>query len=160
MAKPKKGRRFEYNLETVLKVRKIREEQEKEKFALAMRKLQEEQEKLKRMVDFKEEKHDELKDVISPGRKIKNFSEIIMRQSHLDKVKKDIVKQDEVKKEAEAKKEEQRQVLEKKMKEKKIIEKDKEKKKVEWRKIIDVEETKFLDDIASSRFTREKRMPM
>lgn len=157
MAKPKKGKKFDYNLEAVLRVRKIHEEMEKEKFATTVRKLEEEQNRLNEMVDFKEEKHDELKDVMSPGKKIKNFSQIIMRQSHLDKVKKDIVQQDEVKKEAETKKEEQRQVLESKMKEKKVIEKDKEKKKVQWKKMVEIEETKFLDDIATSRHTRKKR---
>lgn len=158
MARVKKSKSFEYNLEAVLKVRKIKEDREKEKFALAVRKLQEEQKRLDEMVEFKEEKRDELKEVISPGKTIKNFAEIIMRQSHLDKVKKDIIRQDEVKKEAETQKEEQRVVLEKSMKEKKIIEKDKGKKKDEWKKIIEHEETKFLDDIASSRFTRDKRI--
>lgn len=159
MAKVKKGKRFEYNLEAVLKVRKIKEDREKEKFAVAVKKLQEEQKKLDDMIDFKEEKRDELKEVISPGKTIKNFAEIIMRKSHLDKVKKDIIVQDEVKKEAEVKKEDQRKVLEKSMKEKKIIEKDKDKKKVIWKKIVEHEETKFLDDISSSRFTRDKRNP-
>ena len=151
MAKVKKGKRFEYNLEAVLKVRKIKEDREKEKFAVAVKKLQEEQKKLDDMIDFKEEKRDELKEVISPGKTIKNFAEIIMRQSHLDKVKKDIIVQDEVKKEAEVKKEDQRKVLEKSMKEKKIIEKDKDKKKVIWKKIVEHEETKFLDDISDRK---------
>ena len=46
MSKPKKSKRFIYNLKTVLKVREIKERQEKDKFHEAEKKVQEEKDKL------------------------------------------------------------------------------------------------------------------
>ena len=47
MAKPKKSKRFHYSLETLLKVRSIREKQEQDKFNEACRVLEEEMKKEK-----------------------------------------------------------------------------------------------------------------
>ncbi|MBU0579746.1 MAG: hypothetical protein KKA19_01100 [Candidatus Margulisbacteria bacterium] len=151
--KPKKGP-FKYNLETVLKVRNIREKLEKEKFAKAQKEFQKELEKEKKIKDFQNKKQTEQRQALS-GR-IKDFGRILQGHFHLGKVKTDVDKQEKARLEAEQKKEEQREKLIKSIMDRKIMDKDKDKKKVSWRKLMNKEETKFLDDITTSRFTRDK----
>ncbi len=151
---PKKGR-FKYNLETVLKVKKIFEKQEQEKFAAAQRKADEEKRKEEAMRRFENEKLDELRAKFESGQTISNFGEILLRRSHLDKVKKEVVKQVKVKKEAETQMEQQRKELERAMKERKVFEKDKDHKKDAWKKVMDKDESDFLDEIATQRHVRK-----
>lgn len=157
MAKPKKSKRFNYNLGSVLKVREIREKQEQEKFLQAEKHFFEEEKKEKEIKEFQQQKYTELRDIINPGSKISNFQEVLMRKSHLEIVKEQVVEQQHLKEEAERLKEEQRQRLIKAVRDKKVMEKDKEKKKDGWRKLMDKEDGKFLDEIATIGFARKMR---
>ena len=153
-AKVKKGR-FKYNLETVLKVKHIREVQEKEKFAIAQRKAEEEKRRAEELRTFENSKLTELRSKFESGQKISDFSEILMRRSHLDKVKKDIVVQDKKKVEAEKALQKQRDDLVHAMKDKKVFDKDKEHKKEAWKKVMDKVDSDFLDEIATQRHVRK-----
>ncbi len=155
MAAPQKGKRFRYNLETVLKVRGIHEKAEQEKFSEADKKLQEEAEKERKIKDFQTEKYYELRDAMSG--EISNFQAVLMRKSHLDLLKQKVEDQEQLRVQAEQEKEIQREKLVQAMKEKKIIEKDKDKKNVLWKRWREKEQNKFLDDIATVRFEHQRR---
>ncbi|MFC1617524.1 flagellar export protein FliJ [Candidatus Margulisiibacteriota bacterium] len=157
MTKPKKGNRFKYNLAAVLKVREIRETQEQEKFKQAEKKYLEEEKKEKEIKDFQQEKYSELRKTISPGSTISNFQEVLMRKSHLEILKDKVIEQERVKEEAEEIKEDQRDQLIKAVKDKKIMEKDQERKKGQWKKLMDKEHGKFLDEIAGIGHERKRR---
>ena len=86
-----------------------------------------------------------------------NLNEITLRKHHLDVLKEKIIEQKEAVKQAEEKKEEQRLALIKATMDKKIIEKDKEKKKLAWKKLMEKEDNKFLDDISSIGFEMKRR---
>ena len=154
MAKKVKKGRFKYNLETVLKVKHIREIQEKEKFAIAQRKAEEEKRKAEQLKQFENEKLTELRAKFESGEKISDFGEILMRRSHLDKVKKDIVVQDKKQWDADKAMQLQRDHLVRAMKDSQVFDKDKENKKGEWKKVMDKVESDFLDDIATQRHVR------
>ena len=156
MARKVKKGKFRYNLETVLRVKEIREMQEKEKFAIAQRKAEEERRKAEQLHQFENAKLTELRSKMETGQKISDFSEILMRRSHLDKVKKEIVVQDKKKGEAEKALQKQMDDLVHAVKDKKVFEKDKENKKTEWRKVMDRAESEFLDDIATQRHIRRQ----
>lgn len=156
--KPKKSKRFNYNLTAVLKVREIRERQEQEKFQEAERHFEEEALKAEELKKMQQEKYGELRNIMGPGSQMTNFQQVLMRKTHLDIVKEQVIEQDRVKEEAERLKEEQRLHLIRAVMDKKIMEKDKEKKKESWRKLMDKEDGKFLDDIATIGFSRNKRL--
>ena len=157
MKKPEKSKRFKYNLGSVLKVREIREKQEQEKFASAERTALEEKRKEEEIKSFETEKYKELRQLIAPGKPIENFYEILQRKSHLEVVKKQAKEQERKSDEADRLKEAQRETLLTAARDKKIMEKDQENKKKAWRKVMDKEETKFLDDISTSRFLRNQQ---
>jgi len=153
----KKSKRFTYNLETVLNYRTIRETQEREKFDKARRQFLEEQRKEREIKDFQQEKYVELAAQIAAGTTI-DFQQIIMRRTHLETVKQQVIDQEKAREEAEQKKEEQRKELVKSAREKKILDRDKEKKRDVWKKFMNKEESKFLDEIATIKFARLKLM--
>jgi flagellar export protein FliJ len=157
MAKAKKSKSFNYNLSAVLRVKEIKEKQEQEKFLTAEKHFFEEQKKEEEIKAFQQEKYRELRKIMDPGSTISNFQEVLMRNSHLDIVKEQVAEQARVKDEAERLKEEQRTQLVRAVVEKKVIERDKEKKKESWRKLMDKEQDKFLDDIATIGYSRQKR---
>ncbi len=155
MSKPKKSKRFRYNLESLLKVRHIREKQEQDKFSELSRILEEEQRKEEELNTKIEEKYLELRERMSGV--MTNLNEIISRKFHLDTLKEKLIAQVEVVKQAVTKKEEQRLNLVRASMEKKIIEKDREKKKMAWKKLMDKEDSKFLDDIATIGYEMKRR---
>jgi len=155
--KPKKSKRFKYNLETVLKYRQIRETQEQEKFTKARKKYESELEKEEKIKKFQKEKYLELAEKMSAGHVI-DFQQVLMRRSHLDDLKGKVIEQEKSREEAEKKKEEQREELVKAVKDRKIMDKDKEKKRDAWKDLIKKEEGKFLDEIASIGFVRKMKM--
>jgi len=153
--KPKKTKRFKYNLETVLKVRVIRETQEQEKYNIALQELEEEKKKEEALIKAEKEAYEELRKKISEG--IPDVQDILVRKIHLERLVEKIKEQTEKRKEAEKKVEEQRIKLIEAMRDKKIIEKDKEKKGKVWKKFMDKEDSKFLDDIATIGYQFRKR---
>lgn len=153
MAKePKKGK-FNYGLDSVLKVREIFEKQQKAVFAEKERILNEEKQKEEELKNWQDQMNTELRN--SMIGEIKDFGTILRRRSHLVKVKEDVETQEDIRVKAEKIREEQREKLELKMKERKVIEKDKDNKKEDWRKFMDKDEGKFLDDIANSHHGRK-----
>ena len=151
MKKPKKSKRFQYNLKTVLKVREIYERIEKEKFAEAQRKYLEELEEEKRMKAYEMQQQRTLKQNLTGSI---DFASVLHRQQFLKKYKGDVIEQENKTKEADQRKEEQRERLVKSMKDRKILDKDKEHKRQAWVKLMNREETKFLDEIATAKYFR------
>ncbi len=157
MGEVKKSKRFKYNLASILKVREIRERQQKDKFSEAEKKYKEEIEKEEKLKNFLVAKYSELREIMMSGN-ISNVNEIIMRKAHLESVKERVTEQAKVREEAERVKEEEREKLIQTVKDRKIIEKDRSKKKESWRKVMDKEEGKFLDDISSVGYVKKKRL--
>jgi flagellar export protein FliJ len=153
MAREQKPGRFRYSLETVLKVRGIRERKEKEKFAEKERDYMTEKKKEEQLEEEKVEKEGELKHIIKKG-PISEFEKVLRRHAHLGVLKKDIDTQIEKVIDASKLLEMQRAKLVESMKERKIIEKDKENKLGDYEDMMKDLEIKFLDEIATQRFKR------
>ena len=77
---PKKSKRFEYNLESALKFRDLRETQEKEKFSKAEQKYLDELDKEEQLINQEQNEQAELVDQISKG-KILDFQLVMMRNA-------------------------------------------------------------------------------
>jgi len=157
MAKPKKSKRFQYSLETLLKVRGIREKQQQDKFDEADKTLKKEVQKEDEIKETQQRQYDDLRSNLEAGKLIKDLQTIMMREAHLEVLKERVEEQVKVRKDAEEKKEEERKDLVKAVKEKKVIEINKEKKRWEWKKFMDKEEGKFLDDISTVSYVRKRR---
>lgn len=155
MAKVKPGKKFKYDLETVLKVRAIKEKKEQEKFAEKSREYNQEKETEEEIKSKKLNEEQKLRGVYQKG-PIKDFAEVLRRHAHLGIVKEDLDKQVEKVIEASRKLEEQRDKLVGAMKDKKIMEKNKEHKLDEYKKMMQKIEISFLDEIATVRFRHEK----
>jgi flagellar protein FliJ len=155
MAAPKPGKKFKYDLESVLKVRGIREKREQEKFAEKNREFLEQKRKEEEIKTEKRGKEAELRDVFRRG-PISNFEKVLRRKAHLEVLKDNL--DDQVEKVIEASKnlEEQRARLVAAMKDKKIMEKHRERKLDEYKKVMQDLEMKFMDEIATQRFGHEK----
>jgi flagellar biosynthesis chaperone FliJ len=153
--KPKKSKRFRYNLETVLKVRAIRERQEQEKYHLALEKVKEEKDKEAALIHQEAEEYRELREILTG--ELGRLQTILSRKARLEKLKEDIVAQTKKREEAEEAAEVQRLALIEAVKQKKIMLKDKEKKRTAWKKFMDKEDAKFLDDIATIGFEHKTR---
>lgn len=155
MKKPKKSKKFQYNLKIVLKVRNIFERIEKEKFATAEREHLEQLKKEEEMKDYQKNMQNQLAGKLTG--KLDDFASIMHRHEYLKKYKGDVEEQEEKTMEADQKKEEQRERLIKAVKDRKILDKDKDNKRKVWKKVMNKEETKFLDDLSVSRFFRQKQ---
>jgi len=155
MAKPKPGKRFKYDLESVLKVRGIKEKKEQEKFAEKQVEYIKQKQKEETIKQEKKHKEEELRNVFKRG-PITNFEKVLRRKAHLEVLKDDLDNQVEKVIEASSALEEQRAHLVASMKDKKIMEKHKEKKLDEYKKIMQDLEVKFLDEIATERFKKVK----
>jgi flagellar protein FliJ len=157
MAAPKPGKKFKYDLDSVLKVRGIREKREQEKFAEKNREFLEQKRKEDEIKQEKRGKEAELRDVFNRG-PISNFEKVLRRKAHLEVLKDNL--DDQVEKVIEASKnlEEQRARLVAAMKDKKIMEKHRERKLDEYKKVMQNLEMKFLDEIATQRFEHEKKL--
>ena len=156
MAKKPSAGRFKYNLETVLKVRGIRETKEKEKFAEKQREYLTEKEKEELIEAAKQNRTEELKGIMKRG-PISDFSKILRRKAHLGKLKEDLDQQVEKVIDASARLEDQRTKLIESMKDRKLIEKHKEHRFEDYKKLMQDLEIKFLDEIATERFRHEKK---
>ncbi|MBU0671635.1 MAG: flagellar FliJ family protein [Candidatus Margulisbacteria bacterium] len=155
MAKQKPGKRFKYDLQSVLKVRAIKEKKEQEIFAEKQRDFLTEKQKEEAIEENKRNKEDDLRGVFKKG-PITDFSKVLSRKAHLEVLKDNLDKQVEKVIESSKLLEEQRARLISSMKDKKIMEKHKEKKLKEYDKMMLDLETKFLDEIATSRFKHKQ----
>lgn len=154
--KPKPGKKFKYGLETVLKVRGIREKKEQEKFAEKKRAYLTEKQTEDQLRDKKHGEEDEIREVFAEKGPVSDFQKVLRRHAHLGVLKGEIDKQVEKVIEASQRLETQRENLIKSMKDKKIMEKDKENKFEDYAKLMQDLEIKFLDEIATQRFRHEK----
>ena len=156
MAKtPKKGKRFRYNLEKVLKFRHTKETLEQEQFNKDMQAYETEEEKERKIKNFQQEKYQELAAGLGAGQAI-DFHQVKLRKVHLEIVKQDVEKQEIATKEAEETKEKQREVLIEAKKDKQILEKDQEKKKDRWLLYMRREEDKDLNEMATQRYLKKR----
>jgi len=153
----RKNKKFEYNLDSVLRVRNIRKKQEEEQFNKAQLRLREEKRKEEELKDFQKQKYNELREMMEAGSTIENFQHVLLRKSHLELLKEKVDGQEKIREEAEEKRDDQRVKLVAAVKNEKIIEKDKENKKEVWKKVLAKEQTKSLDDIATIGYIRRKR---
>jgi len=151
----KAGKKFKYGLETVLKVRGIKEKKEQERFAEKKRAYLTEKEREELLKDKKRGEEQEIRQVLKKG-PVSDFEKVLRRHAHLGVLKGEIEKQVEKVIEASRLLEDQRDKLLKSMKDKKIIEKDKEHKFDDYSKAMQDLEMKFLDEIATQRFVHEK----
>jgi flagellar protein FliJ len=149
-----KGGRFKYSLETVLKVRGIREKKEKERFAEKQQAFMTEKEREDALKVQKTDREHELKSIIRGG-PVTDFEKVLRRHAHLGVLKKDVDVQVEKVIEASKKLEDQRAKLVDAMKDRKVMEKNKEHKLKDYDKLMKNLEIKFLDEIATQRFKRE-----
>lgn len=156
MARKVKAGKFKYNLEAVLKVRGIREKKEQEKFAEKKREYLKEKEEEEKLKSKKRKEEEDIRQVFKKGA-VSDFEKVLRRHAHLGILKEDIKEQVEKVIEASRVLEDQREKLVSSMKDKKIIEKDKEKTLEKYKKLMQDLELKFLDEIATQRFQREKR---
>ncbi|MCP4050809.1 MAG: hypothetical protein GY730_08905 [bacterium] len=158
MARPEKSKRFKYRLKTVLKVRDIREKQAQDKFHEALKAAEEEKRKEDEVKAVQNQQYMELSDIMSGKSDVgmTDMQQVMVRTAHLDVLKVKVVEQEKKREEADKEKEVKREELVHKIKEKKIIEIDKENKREEWKKFMDKEEGKFLDDISSVGFERRR----
>jgi flagellar FliJ protein len=148
----KPGKKFKYGLETVLKVKEIKEKKEQEKFAERKREYLTEKEKEEQLKEHQRKRREELKGIMKAG-PISDFAAVVRRKVHLGVLKEDITKQVDRVLDASRKLDKQRNALIESMKEKKIISKDKEHKFKQYQDMMQKLEIKFLDEIATERFT-------
>ncbi|MFH1710070.1 MAG: flagellar export protein FliJ [bacterium] len=153
MAREQRPGKFKYTLETVLRVRGIKERRESEKFAEKQREYLTEKQKEEQLEEEKKEKEGELKHIIKKG-PISQFEKVLRRHAHLGVLRKDIDEQIEKVIDASKRLEGQRAKLIESMKERKIIEKDKGHRLDDYEKMMKNLEIKFLDEIATQRFKR------
>ena len=155
--KAKKSKRFVYALDMLLKVRKIREKKAQEAYSQSLMALEEEKKKEEELKVFQNQSYQELYHLIASG-EIKDVSEINRRKAHLEVLKVKVDEQIQKRIEAEKVCEEKKELLVQALKDRKIIEKDKEHKREAWKKLMDVESGKFLDDISSVKFVKDKQI--
>ena len=89
---PKKSKRFQYNLQSALEFRELRETQEQDKFNKAEQKYKEELSKEERLKDQEKTEHGGLVGQLSEGKTI-DFQQVLMRKAHLEQLKDDIIEQ-------------------------------------------------------------------
>lgn len=157
MSKAKKSKRFRYPLQTVLKVREIREKQALEAFQQAEQAYHDAIKKRDEMIQFRDEQYQALRDRMSGKTHTTDVQEVILRQHHLTILEAQLKEQEERVEAARQAMETAREALVASMIDRKIIDKDKEKTRESWRKLMDKSEGQFLDDIAIIGFDAKKR---
>ena len=159
MSKPKKGKRFRYQLETLLKVRDIWETQQKEVFQAAEKKVVEEEEKKEVIRQEEDAQYNTLiSEMKGEDGEPADIQRIMLRKAHLETLAKDLVEQQKVVEEAEEQRDKEKEELVKKMLDKKIMEIDKDKTRWAWKKLMDKEAGKFLDDISAVGYEKKRRL--
>ncbi len=145
---------FKFKLEKVLQMKIEEEEEQKRVFARAQKKLLEEEQKLENLIKTLEYKKEEYKlkltQVAQPDYFL-NFNK------YLDKLKNDIEIQKVVVEQARLQVEIEKQKLQEKMNERKSFEKLKEKEYQKYLQEQKLQETKFLDELSTIRFSRNKK---
>ena len=155
MSKPKKGKKFKYSLETLLKVRDIKKKEAEQKLQKAEKALQEEEYKEQQRRDEQTAHYQYFQELLG-SEDFPGIHVIQMNQQHLKTMEERVNEQIKQTKEAEKKRDEKRQDAVKATQDKKVIEKDKEKTKVLWRKMMGKIDAQFLDELSSIKFASKK----
>lgn len=155
MSKPKKGKKFIYSLDVLKKVRHIKEKKEQEELIRAEQLLIQERQKEFQFRAEQDEHYNHFEELLA-SEFVPSLNIIQMNQIHMKKLEEKVDTQKEEVKKAEAYKEAQKEKLVEAMKEKKIIDKDHDKTKEKWKKMMDKEDAKFLDELGEISFTRNK----
>lgn len=150
-----KQKKFKFKLENILKLKQKKEDEEKEKLAQLFRKLEEEEEKLRKLQKEKADAVAYIKKKKSLGSL--DIDELKMYQLHLEALEEKIENQKFYVEQAKKEVEKQRQVLIEATQERKTYDKLKEKQKTEFDKAAELEERKFIDEIATMRHARKDR---
>jgi flagellar export protein FliJ len=153
MAAPKPGKKFKYDLDSVLKVRGIREKKEQEKFAEKQQEYLTEKQKEEQIKEEKQGKEAELRNVFKKG-PISDFDKVLRRKAHLEVLKGDLDQQIQKVLDSSKQLEEQRAHLVEAMKNKKIMETHREHKLDDYNKVMRDLDMKFMDEIATQRFKK------
>lgn len=153
--KPTKSKRFKYNLQTLLNVREIRETQAKDAFNAAELQLIEEKKKEVVAREREELAYQDYREFMHTG-DIGNPHEIQRHKLFCDKRSDELKRQVQAVEDAKRAVDNARDKMVQAMKDKKIMEKDKENKRDAWKKLMDKEASKFLDDIATIKFSKKK----
>lgn len=148
-------RNFKFKLQIVLDVKEKREEEEKEKLAKLFKLKADEEAVLAKLEREKFDTLEELKEKQKTGGI--NVEKIKMYHAHLKKLDHRITNQKLRLTEIDIAIDKQREALLEATKEKKTFEKLKEKHYDEWLKELDAEERKFIDELATIRFARDKQ---
>lgn len=151
MAKIRKSKRFIYNLQAALKVRGIRETQAQEAYKKAIEVYEQELAKEEAKKEEIAVAYQTLHDKMASGH-ITDMGDITRRKYHLEILAGELEAQTKLREDAEKAREEAREKLVEAVKEKKILEKDKEKKRDKWKKMMDKEAAKFLDEITAVKY--------
>ena len=150
MSKPKKGKRFRYGLETVLRVRKIVETLEKEKLKQRERELDEERLKEQQIKKQQQDHLNYVRELLTD--ELPQLNTIQMNEHHVKIMGERVKKQQQEVKKSEKRRDDQRKEVIKRSRDKKIIEKDKIKTRASWKKMMDKLDSQFLDELASIKF--------
>lgn len=145
---------FKFKLEKVLQMKIEEEEEQKKVFARAQKKLMEEEQKLESLIKTLEYKKEEYKFKLTQVAQPDYFLNF---NKYLDKLKNDIELQKVVVEQARLQVEIEKQKLQEKMNERKSFEKLKEKEYQKYLQEQKLQETKFLDELSTIRFSRNKQ---
>lgn len=151
----KPGKKFRYDLETVLKVRKIKEKKEQEEFAKRTRDYMTEKEKQEKIEREKQDREKELRSILGKG-PIQGFERVMQRKMHLGILKDERDKQEKKTDEANERLEAQRQSLVTSMKDRKVMERHRENTLKKYQHLMRQVEGKTLDETAVLRHARKK----
>lgn len=143
--------KFNFDLENVLKVKKIRENQAKASLLSLQKHYQEEENVLKKM---EEDYLYYQRDLSEKKQTACELAELKLYADYFQKALLDIAQQKDVLSELEQKVSRQRDELVTKVKERKILENLKEKKYLQFKKELLHKEQNFLDEIATNKYAR------
>lgn len=156
MSQSGKQKRFKYRLESVLKAREAKKKQQQATLSKAQRIQAEEQRKEEEIKKFQAEKYMELRTELSAGETV-DFNSLILRKTHLERLAKAVDEQIETREKADAVVQTEQEKLTYCTQAEKIIKKDKENRRTLWKRAVQREEIKTIDDIASGQFVRKQQ---
>ncbi len=156
MSQSGKQKRFKYRLESVLTARETKKKQQQATLSKAQRIQAEEKRKEEEIKKFQAEKYMELRTELSAGATV-DFNSLILRKTHLERLAKAVDQQIETREKADAVVQTEQENLTYCTQAEKIIKKDKENRRTLWKRAVQREEIKTIDDIASGQFVRKQQ---
>lgn len=146
-------KRFKYRLQKLLEQKIKEEDDEKKKLGQIIERRKQAELYLQHLINTLTNERQELRDKQMSGKIFVN--EVLMFHVHFKKLDRDIAQQRIVIQRIDMEIEEQKEVVRKAMQERKTFEKHKEKKHEEFIQEMDLEEQKFIDELATIRHGKE-----